>query len=152
MYSDRDLANEVKKAIGDILDAGRDVAPEWIAHGILSKRTLVATGWADEDREFYWLCASTHVRNEVTRLLREFKRKTDLGKWSKQPGFAFIQRAYMVEHRGRQRIVPLSRMTKADGLQKIIELFAMAEGATAHARELMRYFGFTDGDLLPRAA
>jgi hypothetical protein len=154
MYSDRDLATEVKKLIEAALDTGRISRPEWIVHSILQNHPLSKEEhWAaQEHRQFYWLAAGSHVRAEVNRLLRETKSKIDLGKWSRQPGFAFIQKGYMIERRGQQRLVPLGKMTRGDAIQKIQELFAMSEGAIAHARELMRYFRISDPDLKPRAA
>jgi hypothetical protein len=147
MYSDHDLAIELKKQIERALESGRESKPEWIVHHVMTAHVLAREWLHAADKEFYWLAASGYVRSLVTHFLREYKTKIDLGQMSREPGFALVQQAYLIERRGQQRIVPLGQMSLAEGIAKIKELQAMARGAEAHADELMRYFGLSRDDL-----
>lgn len=159
MYSESDLTIEVRKEIEQRLAAGRTTAPEWICHAVLEKHPFpkVATIWkSSDDKDLWYLAGYGFVRSLVRNVLRDFKERTDAGKGARSPGFKLLQQAYLIERKvaGKsvQRIVPLRKMSHAEGLAKYFEIRAMGLGCFAHCDELARYFGFTPDELKGAAA
>lgn len=136
-----EVISEVNELILIGVKSGRTMAASWIAEEILQKHPHI-TG---EDKDFYILCAISHIRAVVRKCMRTFDDETERGEFSLAvgqltlPGYIRIHKAYLIERDKEQVIVPIADCTAPEIKVKIESFRTMARGCSEHADELERY-------------
>ena len=137
MFSEKELTAEVAELVRRGLLEGRTVQTSWLANAVISRHELIE----GDDKDFYVLCAWSHVRVIVRQVLRRYKAEPE-AKTDPQivmPGFERLQRGYLVDREKESVLVPTDQLTDAELNAKANEYGRMAEGCRLHALELRRY-------------
>lgn len=136
--TETDMEREVRVIIGERIGSGKIASKAWITEAVVSAHK----GISGDDMEWYRACAYAHIRNVVRRCVGDYKGGA--GDESDQQlllgdGWRYIQKAYSVERKGEQVVVPIALLTRAEIKAKIEELRKMAKGCNEHANELARF-------------
>lgn len=136
--TETDLEREVRTLIREKIDKGKPAMPEWLTKEIVNRHA----GISGEDKAWYEVCAYAHVRNVVRRCVGRYKESPNLEADEQLllgDGWRHIQKAYLINRKGKQVIVRVDKMTPPEIDAKIDELRAMGAGCFEHADELGRY-------------
>lgn len=139
MYSHSDLKVEIQKEVERLRDKRDSVMhPDWITKAILNKHQKIS----GKDADFFAYNAREHVRNEVRRVLNQYKLRPDIeaDRQLVLPGFARLQQYYLVGRDSEQVAVRIDLLTREEIRAKHAELLAMAAGLMKHVEEFERYF------------
>ena len=136
-FSDADLNTEIWAVVQEMTADGKEPPASWVATAVLKRHP----GLEGDETGFYALCAAEHVRGAVRRAMSRLKGRAGTGVDTQlvMPGFARLQKFYLVSRDGEPKIIHLDRLTDFDIDQKVAEYEAMAEGCQEHAKELLRY-------------
>lgn len=139
MYKIGQLAKEIRAIVDGRIKRNMPVQPDWVVKEILDSHQEI-TG---NDSDFYFCVAREAIRDQVRKQINRFRLSQEqavaIDKQIVLPGFERLQRAYLIEIRGKQIAVPLEKMTSLQRQAKIAELQAMGDGCFQHAEELERY-------------
>ncbi len=133
----KDLENEVRTVIENLIDNDEIASAIWIAEKILTSHRP-AEG---KDAEWYMLCAYEHLRDTIRRVLRLYK-DSESDRVDKQlflPGMERLQKAYLIERDDEQKIVPIMQITESEMDVKIEQYFTSADGHREHGEQLIRF-------------
>lgn len=135
--NETDLEREVRAIIRERIDKGQSTAADWLAEAVVSRHARIS----GDDKEWYQVCAYAHIRSIVRRCVNRYKQSPSLENdpQMKLEGFEHLQKAYLVERKNKQVIVPIHNLTTDEIDCKIDELRRMGTGCFAHADELSHY-------------
>lgn len=129
------LYTEVRAYVQDRIDAGIAVRAEWITDALLAEKQEPEC----EDADFYLICARAHLSDVVKRVIGKYRSTPETDSQLVLPGFAHLQRGYLVERDGNRLLVPTDLLTDDEIDARAAEYEAMAIGCRAHARELREF-------------
>jgi hypothetical protein len=138
MRSKTDVTNEIRKLVGDKVDAGVVVRIEWLTTEILAMKS----DFYGDDADFYVACGVDFIKQAVKDSIGAYKPKAEATTRDAQivmDGFDYMQRAYTVVRDGETVLVPVDQLTGEEIEGRALELEAMARGCIAHAKELRAY-------------
>lgn len=127
-----DLQTEVDELIQVGIDHGQVMSANSIVQEVVERLS--------DDPDFQILCTWAHVRDTVRACLRAYKDDpVQSDEQLRLPGYEFLQKAYLIDRDGEQKVVPLTKCTDEELQVKIIQYRRMSEGCIKHANELERY-------------
>ena len=135
MLSEKELVAEVAELVERGLSEGRTVQAASLVSAVISRHERVE----GEDKDFYLLCAWSHVRVVARQALRRYKEPIEPDRQIVMPGFQRLQRGYFVERGKESMLVPIDQLRNGELDAKANEYDQMAEGCRLHALELRRY-------------
>jgi hypothetical protein len=132
-----DLEREVRTIIRERIDKGLLTNPDWVTDAVVSGHKEIS----GNDKDWYRLCAYAHIRGVARKVVQMYKAgpQSEIAEQLIMDGFRYLQRAYLVERRKKQTVIPTDRLTSAEIAAKIQELRAMGQGCFEHADELSNY-------------
>lgn len=136
MSIESQVTNKVHQTILEYIDQGRTVQQAWIVREVLNQ----FEDPEGQDADFYRWSADKNLRRVVSTEVRKYKGfDQEADSQMTLEGFERLQRAYSVERKGEQVIVPINQMTTAELDAKIREMEAHIAGEIKHRDELVRY-------------
>lgn len=129
-----ELDAEVWGLIEKRLEAGLPTPQGWLVQEIVGRYPDVD----GDDVDMYLLCAVGHVTATARRVLRPYTAEDETPGQDPLPGFARIQRGYMVERDGDRVLVKTQHLTPSELRAKAKEYRALGQGCAEHADELER--------------
>jgi hypothetical protein len=132
-----DIEREVRAIIRERIDKGRNTAASWLTQAVVRNHTQIS----GEDEAWYQVCAYEHIRTVVRKCVQRYK-ESPVAEDNPQmtlEGFEHLQKAYLVERKGKQVVVPIHKLLVEEIDSKIDELRKMGTGCFAHADELGYY-------------
>lgn len=141
-YHDK-LIVEITKKLDRLEAAGDDLVATWVAHEICKDHRAGLAGEETEDKHFWQHCGYQETRDQVRRCINKRLGLPELEEIkSKQlllPGYAHVQRYYMVVRKGEEVGVATERLTDAELDEKSNLYMRMGAACFEHARELLRF-------------
>ncbi len=136
MYSLSDLTTEIEHVI-ETMEGEPRLHPDWIAQAVMQRHPCIE----GEDREFYFMLARAHVRDQVRKRLNRYKAEPEIesDRQLVMEGFERLQKRYLIAEDGEWVAIRVQDMTRSQRLAKAHELRVMGAGCYQHARELERY-------------
>jgi hypothetical protein len=105
---------QIKSRIKELVSERAETPVDWLVHQVIQEHPLVE--WPD--REFYEVCAYTAVRSYTRAVYRDMRQGENAAEAEEKqwifPGFARLQRRYIVERAGDMVAVALELMTDAE--------------------------------------
>ena len=137
MLSGKELVAEVAELVERGLSEGRTVQAASLVGAVISRHERIE----GEDKDFYLICAWSHVRVVVRQILRRYKGEpaAEPDQQIVMPGFQRLQRGYLVERGKGSMLVPTKQLRNDELEARAEEYGRMAEGCNLHALELRRY-------------
>lgn len=129
-----ELDAEVRGLIEKRLEAGLDTPQGWLVHEIVGRYPDID----GDDVDMYLLCAMGHVTTTVRKVLRPYTAEDESAEQVTLPGFARVQRGYMVERDGDRVLVKTQNLTPSELRAKAKEYRQIGQGCAEHADELDR--------------
>lgn len=136
--TETDLEREVRAIIRERIDRGLLANPDWVTEAVVSNHK----GISGDDKDWYCICAYAYIRAVVRKCVQRYKVAPTLEAVDQQlvlEGFRHVQKAYLIERRGKQVVVPINRLNEVEIRSKMQELRGMGQGCFEHADELSRY-------------
>lgn len=136
--TETDLEKEVKVLIQKRIDKGRVAPATWITQEVVNQHGILS----GDDPEWFRYCAFAHIRSVVRRCVQHYRGSPTLETDQQLllgDEFKRIQKAYLVERKKEQIVVPVNLLSSGEIEGKINELRKMGEGCFEHADELTRY-------------
>jgi magnesium-transporting ATPase (P-type) len=132
-----DLEKEVQAIIRQRIDKGQIAAANWVTEAVVSRHTKIS----GDDKEWYQVCAYAVIRSVVRKCVQRYKESPSLENDPQMvlEGFSRVQKAYLVERKKKQVVVPIDKLTSTEIDSKIRELRTMGQGCFEHADELSHY-------------
>lgn len=136
--NDTNLDKEVREFYDSVIDLNGDMSNSWIVTSIVRKHSSIA----GEDRGWYEDCAMLAVWDAVNRHVRRMKASEEAPGVEQAelfPGYKRLQRRYVVNRHGEQKIVLVENLTDDEIDAKIQEHEVQSAGHLLHAEELRRF-------------
>src|ERR1044072_1383369 len=133
--TETDLEREVRALIRERVDKGRIASATWATEAVVSQHASIS----GDDKEWCEVCAYAHIRTVVRRCVQKYKELDADEQLLLGDEFKRVQKAYLVERKKKQVIVPITLLTREELEAKVIELRKMGDGCYEHADELGRY-------------
>lgn len=140
-----DLEREVRAIIRKRVDRGQTAPASWITQEVIQAYWSTETTTPllnDLHLEFASLCIYEHVRTMVRKCVQKYKEVPSVEVDQQLllgDEFKRLQKAYLVERKKEQIVVPINLLTDDEIQEKVAELYKMGEGCYEHAAELSRY-------------
>lgn len=137
MKSTTDVNREIRRIVGERVDAGIVVRVEWLTQEILSMKSDIEGG----DADFYLACGVRYIHDAVKNCIGAYKPKPNAAPNAQivMDGFDYMQRAYSILRDDEIVLVPVNQLSDEEIHVRADELEAMARGCVAHAKELRNY-------------
>ena len=142
MYSDTQLRQEVAEIVNGNLDRETIMSAESVTLQICETHIPEFV----RGRSYVEHCAWIATRKIVgDYMARKFKDEDGNIQQMRLPGFAYVQRAYVVEANGDQVAIPTRKLTAEQVVSIISRLRQEGKQKLAHAHELSQYYLDTFG-------
>ena len=151
--TERDVVKEMLAIIDVQLAEAREPGERWLVQEQVSRHPL-PDSFVGDDRDFYTLGAALLSSRAAKLALRRRGAPDETDADAQQlrlPGYEYLQRAYLIEREGEQRLVLIERMTDAELFAKADEKRRLAKGNDQHAEEILTYIEWRRGHGLREA-
>src|SRR6185436_11242062 len=103
-----DIEREVRAIIRERIDKGHPTKAEWLTKAVVNRHTAIS----GEDKEWHQVCAYEHIRNVVRKCVQRYKESPNLDNDPQMTleGFEHLQKAYLVERKKKQVVVPIHKL------------------------------------------
>jgi len=148
--STTDVNREIRRIVGERVDAGIVVRVEWLTQEILSMKSDIEGG----DADFYLACGVRYIHDAVKNCIGAYKPKPNAAPNAQivMDGFDYMQRAYSILRDDEIVLVPVDQLSDKRSTCALTSLrrWPVAVSRTPKSCEIIVLFAELRPDVLER--